>query len=160
MTACHPEPPELRGRVVGRERRRTARDPPPTENRFTREPVPNFDTLANGPPATLSFAHSAERVRDARTRSSNGTMTTTYDSSAIEVLTGLEPVRKRPGMYTQNERPNHLAQEVIDNSADEAIAGYADEITVTLHQDGSISVTDNGRGSPVAKHPQEGGSGA
>ena len=84
------------------------------------------------------------------------TMTTTYDSSAIEVLTGLEPVRKRPGMYTLTERPNHLAQEVIDNSADEAIAGYADEITVTLHDDNSISVQDNGRGMPVDKHAKEG----
>src|SRR4051794_5381452 len=82
-------------------------------------------------------------------------MTTTYDSSAIEVLTGLEPVRKRPGMYTLTERPNHLAQEVIDNSADEAIAGYCDEITVTLHDDGSVSVTDNGRGMPVDKHAKE-----
>jgi topoisomerase-4 subunit B len=86
-------------------------------------------------------------------------MTTTYDSSAIEVLTGLEPVRKRPGMYTTTERPNHLAQEVIDNSADEAIAGYADEITVTLHEDNSISVQDNGRGMPVDKHAKEGVSG-
>jgi topoisomerase-4 subunit B len=86
-------------------------------------------------------------------------MTTTYDSSAIEVLTGLEPVRKRPGMYTTTERPNHLAQEVIDNSADEAIAGYADEITVTLHEDNSLSVSDNGRGMPVDKHAKEGVSG-
>ena len=86
-------------------------------------------------------------------------MTTTYDSSAIEVLTGLEPVRKRPGMYTTTERPNHLAQEVIDNAADEAIAGYCDEITVTLHDDGSLSVTDNGRGMPVDKHAKEGVSG-
>jgi topoisomerase-4 subunit B len=84
---------------------------------------------------------------------------TTYDSSAIEVLTGLEPVRKRPGMYTITERPNHLAQEVIDNSADEAIAGYCDEITVTLHEDGSLSVADNGRGMPVDKHAKEGVSG-
>ncbi|MBK5259321.1 MAG: DNA topoisomerase IV subunit B [Thermoanaerobaculia bacterium] len=84
---------------------------------------------------------------------------TTYDSSAIEVLTGLEPVRKRPGMYTLTERPNHLAQEVIDNSADEAIAGFCDEITVTLHEDGSVSVTDNGRGMPVDKHAKEGVSG-
>ena len=82
-------------------------------------------------------------------------MTTTYDSSAIEVLTGLEPVRKRPGMYTTTERPNHLAQEVIDNAADEAIAGYADEIVVTLHDDGSLSVQDNGRGMPVDKHATE-----
>jgi topoisomerase-4 subunit B len=84
---------------------------------------------------------------------------TTYDSSAIEVLTGLEPVRKRPGMYTITERPNHLAQEVIDNSADEAIAGYASEILVTLHDDGSVSVADNGRGMPVDKHKKEGVSG-
>ena len=82
-------------------------------------------------------------------------MTTTYDSSAIEVLTGLEPVRKRPGMYTTTERPNHLAQEVIDNSADEAIAGHCDEIVVTLHDDGSLSVSDNGRGMPVDKHARE-----
>ena len=86
-------------------------------------------------------------------------MTTTYDSSAIEVLTGLEPVRKRPGMYTTTERPNHLAQEVIDNSADEAIAGFCDEIVVTLHDDGSMSVSDNGRGMPVDKHAKEGVSG-
>jgi topoisomerase-4 subunit B len=84
---------------------------------------------------------------------------TSYDSSAIEVLTGLEPVRKRPGMYTTTERPNHLAQEVIDNSADEAIAGYCDEIVVTLHDDGSLSVADNGRGMPVDKHAKEGVSG-
>ncbi|HEX9985538.1 MAG TPA: DNA topoisomerase IV subunit B [Thermoanaerobaculia bacterium] len=86
-------------------------------------------------------------------------MTTTYDSSSIEVLTGLEPVRKRPGMYTTTERPNHLAQEVIDNAADEAIAGYADEIVVTLHEDNSLSVQDNGRGMPVDKHAKEGVSG-
>jgi topoisomerase-4 subunit B len=83
-------------------------------------------------------------------------MTTTYDSSSIEVLTGLEPVRKRPGMYTTTERPNHLAQEVIDNSADEAIAGFCGEIAVTLHHDGSLSVADNGRGMPVDKHAKEG----
>ncbi len=80
---------------------------------------------------------------------------TTYDSSAIEVLTGLEPVRKRPGMYTTTERPNHLAQEVIDNSADEAIAGHCDEIVVTLHEDWSMTVVDNGRGMPVDKHARE-----
>lgn len=86
-------------------------------------------------------------------------MSTTYDSSAIEVLTGLEPVRKRPGMYTQTERPNHLAQEVIDNAADEAIAGHCNEIVVTVHDDGSLTVTDNGRGMPVDKHKKEGVSG-
>ncbi|MBI3899200.1 MAG: DNA topoisomerase IV subunit B [Gammaproteobacteria bacterium] len=82
-------------------------------------------------------------------------MSTVYDSSAIEVLTGLEPVRRRPGMYTQTERPNHLAQEVVDNSVDEAIAGYAQTIDVVLYDDGSLSVTDDGRGMPVDKHKGE-----
>lgn len=79
-----------------------------------------------------------------------------YDASAIEVLTGLEPVQKRPGMYTDTSRPNHLAQEVIDNSVDEAVAGHASRIEVTLHKDGSLSVRDDGRGMPVDKHPEEG----
>lgn len=79
-----------------------------------------------------------------------------YDSSSIEVLTGLDPVRKRPGMYTQTERPNHLAQEVIDNSVDEVLAGSASRIQVTLHKDGSLTVADNGRGMPVDKHRTEG----
>ncbi len=76
-----------------------------------------------------------------------------YNAEAIEVLTGLEPVRKRPGMYTDTTRPNHLAQEVIDNSVDEALAGHADQVDVTLHSDGSISIVDNGRGMPVDMHP-------
>ena len=79
-----------------------------------------------------------------------------YDASAIEVLTGLEPVQKRPGMYTDTSRPNHLAQEVVDNSVDEAIAGHANKIDVVLHKDGSLSVSDNGRGMPVDMHPEEG----
>ena len=79
-----------------------------------------------------------------------------YDASSIEVLTGLEPVQKRPGMYTDTSRPNHLAQEVIDNSVDEAIAGHASKIDVVLYKDGSISVTDDGRGMPVDIHPEEG----
>jgi len=79
---------------------------------------------------------------------------TTYNAESIEVLTGLEPVRKRPGMYTDTARPNHLAQEVIDNSVDEALAGYADRIDVTLYRDGSLSVADNGRGMPVDIHPE------
>ena len=78
-----------------------------------------------------------------------------YTSEDIEVLTGLEPVRKRPGMYTQTERPNHLAQEVIDNSVDEAIAGHASRIDVYVYKDGSLEVTDDGRGMPVDKHPKE-----
>ena len=81
---------------------------------------------------------------------------TDYDASAIEVLSGLEPVRKRPGMYTDTTRPNHLAQEVIDNSVDEALAGYASKIDVILYKDGSLEVSDNGRGMPVDIHPEEG----
>ncbi|WP_260291391.1 DNA topoisomerase IV subunit B [Sedimenticola hydrogenitrophicus] len=79
-----------------------------------------------------------------------------YDASAIEVLSGLEPVRKRPGMYTDTTRPNHLAQEVIDNSVDEAVAGHATTIEVTLFKDGSLQVQDDGRGMPVDIHPQQG----
>ncbi len=80
----------------------------------------------------------------------------TYDAAAIEVLSGLDPVRKRPGMYTDITRPNHLAQEVIDNSVDEALAGYATTVTVILQTDGSLSVADDGRGMPVDLHPEEG----
>src|SRR5471030_2148457 len=78
-----------------------------------------------------------------------------YNADAIEVLSGLDPVRKRPGMYTDTTRPNHLAQEVIDNSVDEAISGFADKIIVKLYKDGSLEVIDNGRGMPVDKHPEE-----
>lgn len=77
-----------------------------------------------------------------------------YNSGSIEVLTGLEPVKKRPGMYTDLSRPNHLAQEVIDNSVDEAMAGFADYIKVVLDKDGSVTVMDNGRGMPVDIHPE------
>ncbi|MEJ2610842.1 MAG: DNA topoisomerase IV subunit B [Candidatus Thiodiazotropha sp.] len=83
-------------------------------------------------------------------------MSGSYDASDIEVLSGLDPVRKRPGMYTDTTRPNHLAQEVIDNSVDEAIAGYAKSIEVTLFKDGSLEVIDDGRGMPVDIHPQQG----
>ncbi len=79
----------------------------------------------------------------------------TYNASSIEVLSGLDPVRKRPGMYTDTSRPNHLIQEVVDNSVDEALAGHASVITVILHTEGSISVEDNGRGMPVDLHPEE-----
>ena len=81
-------------------------------------------------------------------------MTTKYDASSIEVLEGLEPVRRRPGMYTLTERPNHLAQEAIDNSVDEAIAGHCRLIVVTLHEDDSISVEDDGRGMPTDVHEE------
>ena len=82
-------------------------------------------------------------------------MSQTYNASDIEVLTGLEPVRRRPGMYTDTSRPNHLAHEVIDNSVDEALGGHCDEISVTLYKDGSLEVIDNGRGMPVDIHPKE-----
>tara|TARA_Y100000588_G_C14262386_1_gene928222 strand:- start:291 stop:2180 length:1890 start_codon:yes stop_codon:yes gene_type:complete len=78
-----------------------------------------------------------------------------YNAADIEVLSGLEPVRRRPGMYTDTSRPNHLAHEVIDNSVDEALAGYCKKIEVTLHTDGSIEVKDDGRGMPVDDHPKE-----
>lgn len=79
-----------------------------------------------------------------------------YKADAIEVLNGLEPVRRRPGMYTDTTRPNHLGQEVIDNSVDEALAGHARELTVILHPDQSLEVQDDGRGMPVDIHPEEG----
>lgn len=82
-------------------------------------------------------------------------MSVDYDASSIEVLSGLDPVRKRPGMYTDTTRPNHLAQEVIDNSVDEAMAGHADTIDVKIYKDGSLEVIDNGRGMPVDMHPLE-----
>ena len=80
----------------------------------------------------------------------------TYTADAIEVLSGLDPVRKRPGMYTDTTRPNHLAQEVIDNSVDEALAGHARNLQVILHTDQSLEVIDDGRGMPVDIHPEEG----
>ena len=82
-------------------------------------------------------------------------MSKDYNSESIEVLSGLDPVRRRPGMYTDTTRPNHLIQEVLDNSVDEALAGSAQEITVTLNKDGSIEVNDDGRGMPVDIHPEE-----
>ncbi len=86
-------------------------------------------------------------------------MTTNYQSADIEVLSGLDPVKRRPGMYTETNRPNHLIQEVIDNSVDEALEGHASKISVTLHADGSIEVADDGRGMPVDIHEEHGVSG-
>ena len=83
-------------------------------------------------------------------------MSELYTAEAIEVLEGLEPVQRRPGMYTDTTRPNHLAQEVIDNSVDEVLAGFATRIIVTLHEDGSVEVEDDGRGMPVDLHPHLG----
>jgi len=78
-----------------------------------------------------------------------------YSAADIEVLSGLEPVRRRPGMYTDTTRPNHLAHEVVDNSVDEALAGHCRLIEVTVHDDGSVQVSDDGRGMPVDIHPKE-----
>ncbi|MEM9173195.1 MAG: DNA topoisomerase IV subunit B [Pseudomonadota bacterium] len=82
-------------------------------------------------------------------------MSDSYRASDIEVLSGLEPVRRRPGMYTDTARPNHLAHEVIDNSVDEALGGHCKRIDVTLYKDGSLEVSDDGRGMPVDIHPKE-----
>jgi topoisomerase IV subunit B len=82
-------------------------------------------------------------------------MSSSYSASDIEVLSGLDPVRRRPGMYTETTRPNHLAHEVVDNSVDEALAGHCDLIEVTVFKDGSLQVADNGRGMPVDIHPKE-----
>jgi len=82
-------------------------------------------------------------------------MSRSYGAADIEVLSGLDPVRRRPGMYTDTARPNHLAHEVVDNSVDEAVAGHCKSISVTLHKDGSLEVADDGRGMPVDKHPVE-----
>ncbi|MFQ6005006.1 MAG: DNA topoisomerase IV subunit B [Woeseia sp.] len=82
-------------------------------------------------------------------------MSKRYDAADIEVLSGLEPVRRRPGMYTDTSRPNHLAHEVVDNSVDEAIVGHCKKIEVAMHKDGSVEVSDDGRGMPVDIHPKE-----
>ena len=82
-------------------------------------------------------------------------MAQSYTASDIEVLKGLEPVRRRPGMYTDTRNPNHLVHEVVDNSVDEALSGHCEHIDVTLHKDGSVSVEDDGRGMPVDIHPKE-----
>src|SRR6187551_2788857 len=82
-------------------------------------------------------------------------MSQSYTAQDIEVLSGLEPVRRRPGMYTDTSRPNHLAHEVIDNSVDEALVGHCKRIDVTVGKDGSLEVVDDGRGMPVDIHPKE-----
>ncbi len=83
-------------------------------------------------------------------------MNAEYNAAAIEVLSGLDPVKKRPGMYTDTTRPNHLVQEVVDNSVDEAMAGFAKAIDVIIYKDGSVLVSDDGRGMPVDIHPEQG----
>ncbi len=82
-------------------------------------------------------------------------MTKHYSESSIKILKGLEPVKERPGMYTRTDSPTHICQEAIDNAADEALGGFASRIDVEIHEDGSLSVSDNGRGIPVGLHPEE-----
>ena len=82
-------------------------------------------------------------------------MSKRYDAADIEVLRGLDPGRRRPGMYTDTSRPNHMAHEVLDNSVDEALAGHCKKIEVTIHTDGSVEISDDGRGMPVDIHPKE-----
>ena len=83
------------------------------------------------------------------------TKQSTYAEASIRVLKGLEPVKQRPGMYTRTDNPLHIVQEVIDNAADEALAGFGRRIALTLHADGSVSVDDDGRGIPIGLHPEE-----
>src|SRR5579872_6137291 len=83
-------------------------------------------------------------------------MTKAYTSESIEVLSGLDPVKRRPGMYTDTTNPNHLAREAIDNSVDEAMEGHATSVQVTYYKDGSLEIADDGRGMPVDVHPEEG----
>src|SRR3974377_2256261 len=82
-------------------------------------------------------------------------MASSYTASDIEVLSGLDTVRRRPGMFNDTTRPNHLAHEVIDNSVDEALAGYCENIDVTVFKDGALQVEDDGRGMPVDINPKE-----
>ena len=94
------------------------------------------------------------RKKQTTEKKTKKTAASSYTASSLEVLKGLDPVKRRPGMYTNTLRPNHLAQEAIDNSVDEAIAGHAKKIDVVLHKDGSLEVSDDGRGMPTDMHPK------
>ena len=104
--------------------------------------------------ATSGKGKAAAKKASSSGKAANRTRSGEYNAAAIEVLSGLDPVRKRPGMYTDTTRPNHLAQEVVDNSVDEALAGHASLIQVVVHKDGSLEVSDDGRGMPVDMHPE------
>jgi len=116
----------------------------------------NKDQPASKRDGPIKHGPISKRDQDARSSSSSQSG---YNAESIEVLKGLDPVKRRPGMYTDTSSPDHLAHEVIDNSVDEAIAGHASQIDVILHEDNSLEVTDNGRGMPVDIHPEEGISG-
>jgi len=104
--------------------------------------------------ATTKAKKVSGQTRSTPVSQKSGEKNGSYNAAAIEVLSGLDPVRKRPGMYTDTTRPNHLAQEVVDNSVDEALAGHAQLIEVDLYKDGSLEVKDDGRGMPVDMHPE------
>jgi topoisomerase-4 subunit B len=120
-----------------------------------RNPTHAGNLIFRTPGQTIARLVAARKLADYIQKES-GTMNSRYDAADIEVLSGLDPVRRRPGMYTDTARPNHLVQEVVDNSVDEALSGHASLIEVTLHTDGSIEVGDDGRGMPVDIHPDEG----
>ncbi len=119
------------------------------------EALYDFSEIKTAAISVLKQVTKKENMKNGKLFNSRSKFNSGYTAASVEVLEGLDPVRRRPGMYTDTQRPNHMAQEVIDNAADEAIAGYADRIEVVLFEDGSLQVTDNGRGMPVDEHPTE-----
>ena len=155
LPALRAEPADVRAGEGGRgdRRRHRPRELSPRKWRACRT------TCANRSPKDLAAERetgASVRIRAAkswRARFVDGSKS--YTASDIEVLSGLDPVRRRPGMYTDTSRPNHLAHEVVDNSVDEALSGHAKRIDVVLYKDGSLEVADDGRGMPVDIHPKE-----